>query len=76
MNSDKSEEHASEHTDAGREHCGSCRYAVGSFAEAEQLHCGLTYYKVPAKDRRPLKLAKYPVVSRISSCINWKPRVN
>jgi hypothetical protein len=40
------------------------------------LHCGLTYYKVPAKDRRPLKLAKYPVVSRISSCINWKPRVN
>lgn len=76
MNSVKSEEHAIEHIDAGHEHCGSCRYAVGSFAEAEQLHCGLTYYQVPAKDRRPLKLANYPVVSRSSSCINWKPRVN
>ena len=76
MNSVKSEEHASEHTDAGRVHCDSCRYAVGSFAESEQLHCGLTYYQVLAKDRRPLKLANYPVVSRSSSCINCKPRVN
>ena len=54
--------------------CKTCIYAFSEQFEKGQLHCGLTYYQVPPAQRRPVKLASYPVVTPEHVCIHWMPK--
>ncbi len=54
--------------------CRTCVYAFKDESEQGQLHCGLTYYQVPPAQRRPVKLASYPVVTPEHVCIHWMPK--
>jgi hypothetical protein len=59
-----------------RDCCRTCSFVFGADPTHGQLHCGLTYYQLPAAERRPAKLGNYPVVAAEHVCTHWIAKSN
>jgi hypothetical protein len=57
-----------------RDCCRTCSFVLGADPAHGRLHCGLSYYQLPAADRRPVKLDNYPVVTPEHVCTHWTPK--